>query len=433
METTVVRLNPEGGVSSFQEAFGEYSEAGGRGRARRKARKARKNQRNEAKIARKDQKVQARVDRKQRRVDTRLAKKEARMDKRDERGSMLGNILTGGISGLAKRAKNRRGKKGTVTEETVTETETTLPEEQTTGQVGDGGGSGEYQEQGGGYESQGGSGYAEPQGGYQDGGEEQGYEDEGYEEDGGSDEGEYEEDYQTSDEENYDEEGYGADGSVKGLPINPKVKSITEKIEWNIELIRRMNLRIKALRDSLYTPNIPHDQKANVSKQITDLAGKVEERQSRIKQLEEMLGSYSNASGGRGKRKRNAEIKAARLLALAKMKESMARRKQGGGKEIPVDKELDTSVQPNKIVVDLRSEDIHSRADGDASGTGTGIIAIDQEGDIDAPDTRKFDLKFSNVEGEKAKKVKKIAVGVLIGVGAAALLIIAAKKLKWIK
>ncbi len=90
------------------------------GKAARKARKAvkkeAKEKRKEQKTATKVAKKQAKVDRKTARVesrskrkstrqDNRAEKKEKRIARKKERGSMLGNILTGGVSGLVKKAR----------------------------------------------------------------------------------------------------------------------------------------------------------------------------------------------------------------------------------------------------------------------------------------------------------------------------------------
>jgi hypothetical protein len=75
---------------------------------KKQARQSRRAARVEARQKRKDIKSQASINRKGAKLEKRLNKKEKRREKREKRGSLLGNILTGGALGAGKKLKSKK-------------------------------------------------------------------------------------------------------------------------------------------------------------------------------------------------------------------------------------------------------------------------------------------------------------------------------------
>ena len=128
-------------------------------------------------------------------------------------------------------------------------------------------------------------------------------------------------------------------------------------------------------------------------------------------------GDYSEARGGRrGVARKKAEVRRAKKEARKLRKQAIRSRKRG----TDVDSELQPEFSEQRIEVGAEESNF----------SGTGLIGLDEQYDIDAPETRKFDLKFSNVEGDEAKKKKrkKIIIGVSIGIAVGVLAIVLIKK-----
>jgi len=282
-DATIIQLQPSQSITSvvrFEDAFGEYSEAGGgaeRRRRRQERRMARIRARQERRRARREGRLEAARERNEIRAERRRGRLERRhmKDKYDNDESGSGDTGDGSNGG----GDNGGG-------------ENSLPPRTAPSQDGGSQGGGNYQEdnsnQGGG--SQGG-GY---QGGSQGGGND-------YANDGDStDNNEPNED--SSSEESVDESGSDNSGSEDsgfdgvmgaedrfaeftdgGVKVNPTIQDIANKIEWNKELISR--LRIKAAKE--------RGQNLSTDETLMD----IEKRKLRITELENQIQGYANAEG----------------------------------------------------------------------------------------------------------------------------------------
>ena len=498
--------------ATFEEAFGEYSELRGKRRqkrqdrrmdkieARRERRKAREEARREKKLGRiqtRDEvKSGRRLNRQRRRTDV----MEARQDRRTGRMEKVQDRRTGRKK---KRLERRElGREEDERDDLGTGASSSDPIDRPSGgsdsQSGgapsdsqDGGGYADEQgggyadEQGGGYADEQGGGYADEQGGgyadEQGGGgyaDEQGggYADEqggGYADEqggGGDDSGEYSEEQEMGDY-GAEEEGYDYSEPFDGIPVdasfsemddsgkaskkvtvNPKLQDLVNKIEWNKELVSRLEDKRKK---GVANPS-------DTSKSIIERKKRIAELES---QLEMYLGfdSYSMANGMSERDMRNEvarrrmEVNSARQRARAirmgsKNERSMAdmtnrrlRAKMGrnhGGDVTPVDVDLKPEITSNRIIVPAEK-----------SSMATGIIGLDDAGDFDS---RELDIKlsadgdmpmrqpFSMAEGdfyyggngETTKSTGGRSInwtGVVLGIGAGALAIWAIRKYKIIK
>lgn len=463
-------------VSTFEEAFGEFSNAKGRGRDRRARRKSDKRQKktqkkvekiagkDEVKRARREGKISRRGDRKSLRQTGRATRKEDKMEARQGRKTSR-SVLKGDRRFGKKDMRLRRKQLGQepemeLDEQTMIETGNGYQDqyqEPTQDQ-------GQYSEEGDTYQDQTGNGAGEyettqqdyldeaadveSEGGYED----EGYEDEGYEDEGYEDEGydeEYpEDDYESDDSDiqqtNYEEEtGMSFDGvmgaedrfseltdSAPKVSINPGVSDVAARIEWNKERLSRLLVKKAEIEGK------------NNSTQAIQQA--INETQDRISDLQDILRKYSNfeadfsSADGRpcpcainkaskGMRKQRAnEVAVARQIARKNRVEynrgrAMAQKtdaiqsanaKKSGGDVTPVDAELNPVISNQKIVVP-----------GASNASGTGLKGIDDINDIDAPDIRVVELT-SNASGPGTGPGMKInwrAVG--IGVVVAAVVI----------
>jgi hypothetical protein len=189
------------------------------------------------------------------------------------------------------------------------------------------------------------------------------------------------------------------------MPVNPQVQEIADKCVWNEMLITKLKNDRK---------NAAGNPQA-ISKTILERAKRMKELKSELEDYANYCGSYSNAEGTNemiAQRKRIVQI------AMNK-----ARRKSSGLPPVnltSVPRNLKPQVSPNRIVVP--SSEMMS------SATGTGIDALDDINDFDAPATREF---FIPADGGFAKGIDlgSIALGALITVG----FIYFNKKYKWVK
>jgi hypothetical protein len=406
MNPTIVTLSPSVKpiTVSYEEAFGEYSEARGRGRARRNKRKT---ERQQNRIAR-------RGARKSARQKNRAAQQEARQSRKDVR-------------------KSRRVARKAMGEEPEVEPSETPSEDSGSGAPSGDGGSGS--------DTGGGSG----SGGYSGGEENDG----GYTGDGPA-EGEYEttqdSDVQSGDEEVVDEEqgpsdeesGFtgelGFDGVIAMSPedaqwneyfssaegmasINKGVKKLSLLIEKEKDIISRLNKKI----DELGKNNTPEANRnvAIFRKNLSNHNAKLNEMEIRLAGYCKFDGDYSEARGGRKNvAKRKAEVRRAKKEARRVRKQAIRNRKRGG--DTTVDAGLKADFGNQRIEVEAEESNFY----------GTGLIGLDNQEDYDAPEVRKFDLKFSNADGDDAKKQKrkKMIIGVSIGVAVGVLAIVLIKK-----
>jgi len=435
---------------SFEQAFGEFSNAQGRGRERRKARKLdRIENRTEVKLARKGARTEraaarqgVRAERIAGRTELQQARKAKRLSKRE----------MGTESRLARRAARadvRDYRRGLRNPQQVPSTESagyagTGVSEATESQFPQGTGSAGYAPvtQSGGYAPQTQSGYYEDdvvstQSGY--------YEDEvpgtasGYYEDGGFAETDdvydqslidetaqssYDLGYQDAQEdagldvEITGDEDYGDFDGVMGaedrynelqdkndMPVNPQVQAIADKCVWNEMLITKLK---KDRKNASGNPQM-------ISKTIIERTKRVKDLKNELEDYANYCGNYSNAEGT------NEMIAQRKKLVQVAM--NKARRKASGQAPInltSVPRGMNAQMSKNRIVV--------NPSEGMANATGTGITGLDDINDYDAPDTREF---FIPADGGFTKGIDlgSIALGALITVG----FIYFNNKYKWIK
>jgi TolA-binding protein len=386
-------------ATSFEEAFGEYSEARGRGRARRQKRKMERiNNRKTRRTARQ----QGRLEKKRSRVEARTQRRTMRADNREQR--------------RAQKSEGKRMRERADLEQEREFAPEEAPEEAPQGGGGGGGGyAPEEAPQGGGYDDggyaapQGGGyddgGYAAPQGGgYDDGGyaapqDEGGYAEEGgYEEEGGY----AEEDGGYDESDGFDGESYDFDGADEMIDapyspqVNQNVMDAAKRIEWNLEMASR-------LKDKGNSPK--------VSDAVCQCENRVAELKSTLDGYCNFDGEFeSDASGkmrfrkrkglnSQEKRRRNKEMRTAKMMAR---KERNSMRKKNG--LTPVQGELNPRIGMNKIVIPAK----------ELGSNATGIIGLDDAGDYDASAT---EIKLG-IEGTPTSKIpfKAIAIGLAVGV-----------------
>jgi hypothetical protein len=417
MEATIVKLGGGQGndlqVVGFDEAFGEYSSARGRGRARRKKRKLERiKNRSEVRSARRKARIEGRREAQQARLEKRRAAMEARQEKRTARKDYR-----------VKRKAMGQDVEGEMDEQTAIENgEQGYSPEQ--------GGGGYQEEQGGGgyQEEQGGGGYQEEQGGggYQDSGEdwntppqgfdqsdEGGYDEGGYDEggsdEGGSDEGGYDDGGESYGGGAEDETGFdgvmGAEDRFSefqdGLTVSPEAKNLADKLEWNKELYARLSRRKAILQN--------HSQSTSkIDKHLFQVKNRIAELDAKLTKYANCEGEYSNAEG----RPANAEI-AKRRRMVGKARKFAKRQRMQMHKQMRVNGGDATQVQS-----DLKPQFGNQRIVVPAASNATGLNGVDLQDDFDAPDARYIELK-SNASGDK-KSINWVAIGIgtVVAVGA---------------
>lgn len=412
-QPTIVTLAPSTDgdkltVSSFEEAFGEFSELRGRGRKRRQAKRLRKIK---DKTAFKKQKADLKKDRREVLAE----------DRKRKRRIGLG-ILTGGVSELGFKMKERRDRKRAEEESEPKETEESGSESES----GSGSEDSRSSERGSSSSSSRRtkdtsdqpseiSNQGEGEGEYettQEGDIEAGYEEE---EAIDSEEGE-------SDEESGFTGSLGFDGAIEMSPddkewdeyfssaegkatINPKVKMLALSIEQQKHKIQKLTDKLSKTADGRLV--------ADIKRALSDHKSKLDLMESKLASYSKFEGDYSEARGGRrGVAKRKAEVRRSKKEARKARKQAIRAKRSP---KTVVESDLRPEFSDNRIEIPASEE---------VSGfNGTGLIGIDEQFDIDAPETRKFDLKFSNASGEgksfvKSMDIKSIAIGVAVGVGA---------------
>lgn len=423
MKPTIITLSPSDSgndtvtVSSFEEAFGEFSEARGRGRQRRAKRKAERQKNRQTKRM---TRIQNRAERKNARQTMRAQQQEARQMRKDTRKSR----------------KVARKSMGEEEESAESQNEN----------LGEDSGAHQGEEQGG--EEQGG----EEQGGENmgnEGGEDTGSEGgedmgEGGEEESGFDGDTFETDdafsfLEGDDFYNAESDDYFVNADGNNEKINPKVKSVAQKIEDGKEYIASLQT-VLANAQSDTDKNKVNARIYNVSKTLSELEGSLE--------------GYSSARGrGKQERNRKREVRKAKsvarknrvikkiggkkdiksiakslasmyppAIALKMAKKVIAKRRNSGGDETPVDVELNPEFSENEIVVPASEQ-------GEGANGETGLIGMDNQQDFDAPEVRQFDLTFSGADGESNSKINFKALAIGVGVGILAIYIIKKYKL----
>lgn len=373
MQPTIVTLSPRGDSSvdtvTFEQAFGDFSDFRGRGRARRQKRKM--------------ERIRNRRERRASRQEGRKEQQEARQSRKDTR-------------------KSRRNARKSSGEEEESEEQSSSQEEGSGDSAPDnqGEGQGEYET------TQDGDVEAGQQ-------EEQGESDE---ESGFTGDLNFDGGIELSpDDIQWNEYFSSVEGKKK---INPKVKELARKIEQHKEYIKR-------IENSLQRQIMSNADKSKLEQIRKTLIY----YRKRLALLERKLASYSKfdgadyseARGGRsGVSRRKAEVRHAKHEARKERRQAKhdarSNREDGGDEigdnsnnaETPVENRLNPRFGRNRIEVPEEET---------GSFDGTGLIGLDNQSDIDAPQTRRFDLNFSNAEGNKPKiDIKSIVIGVAIGV-----------------
>jgi len=458
--TTIIRLAPNTESSnitvkttaSFEEAFGDYSNAQGKGRARRKSRKLER-------ITNKQEVKQARVGgRQEARISRRSTRKSARQEMRDSqqqaraerRGNRRDERQESSEARQLRRDTANEGKQGrkTYNEEQEIEREGLRPEEeeetQTQGgsdsqengsdsQQG-GGGSSEDQQGGGGSndwgsapqgynDQQGGGGYSDDQQGSEGsndwGSAPQGY-DEGDQDSGDGaygDDNRYDSPYVQEDSEFADDSYFNVEGMDGKSVVSPMVKDSVAKLRNNQRAFSDLSARRNIMLQN-------GDNTRGIEMQLRNC-------QRRVNELKSSLDSYANADGNpERKKRRRVEL----TLALGRGKKRRKKRTTDGGSEVPVSKELNPDFKSNRIEIPAQSG-----FDG-YSDLGRPVIidGVEQSDKNDYTnnlyndDTEPTRIEmFSNAEGVKGSNTKVI-MSIAIGIGVGALAIYLAKKKGWI-
>jgi len=444
METTIIKLDGNPSDSSmvvrsatFEEAFGDYSEARGKGRARRQSRKLdRQGKKAERKVARQTTK-QAKIGAKQEtRQLRRGGRQEGRIGRRATRKDLRQAMRTEqqadrmGRRGARLDMRQQREDARQMREDTRVQgdearqnymaeqeayRESLQPQEE---------GQGGYAPQGGedqgDYAPQGGGGSQDDWGsapsGYYDESEDQDY---GYEETPSEgaygDDNTYEGDYIQEEDEFGDDSYFNVEGMDGKSIVTPYVKVTAQKLKNNS---RAYNV-LKAKRDSA---------SAN-SNQTRGLDNLMDRTRTRIIELKSNLDSYCNADGNPTEMKRRRkEVN----LALGRRLRRRNRVNQYAGSEVPVESDLSPEFSPNRIEVPPTSSfDAYSDlgrpviVDGqtmsDASDYTNDII-----GDFE-PTTIEMQSSFDGGSSNK-----NVIMSVAIGVGVGALALYLAKRQGWI-
>lgn len=466
METTIITLAPSMNPSnmtvrttaSFEEAFGDYSNAKGRGRARRKSRKleritnkqevkqARVGGRQEARISRRstrksarqemrDSQQQARMERRGNRRDERQESSEARQLRRDT----ANEGKQGRKNYKEEQEIYREGLRPEEEEETQTQGGSDSQDNGSDSQQGGGGSSDDQQGGGGsndwgsapqGYnDQQGGGGYSDDQQGYNDqqsdegsndwGSAPQGY-DEG-EEDGGDgaygDDNRYDSPYVQEDSEFSDDSYFNVEGMDGKSVVSPMVKDSVAKLRNNQRAFSDLSERRNVMLQN-------GDNTRGIEMQLRNC-------QRRINELKSSLDSYANADGNpERKKRRRVEL----TLALGRGKKRRKKRTTDGGSEVPVSKELNPDFKSNRIEIPAQSG-----FDGYSDlGRPVFIDGVEQSDKNDytnnlyndGSEPTTIDM-FSSADGVKGSNTKVI-MSIAIGIGVGALAIYLAKKKGWI-
>lgn len=415
--------------STFGEAFGEYSEARGRGRARRAARKADRQQKRQTKRM---TRISNRAERKGARQDMRAAQQEARQTRKDTRKTRRVARKAMGEEPEAEATENGA-------EEPIGDEEQGQPTQE------EGAGEGEY-------ETTQDSDYQDPEEQNPSEDEESGADGEYYDSfDGASGSGvEYDnlgennELYALADDDFYSfvDESSSADGFQSRTVrkrIGKGTKNVAMKSEWNKEMVSRLERKVNAIDTELNAGTSPEREqmlgikRAKLMEAITlhkdravSFDGLMNDYVNAEGEYSGIDGETSDASGKKkvkksGKAKRSAEVKAAKREARkSRAKSRIASKKKSVqvNQTTKVSKSLDPAFNKNLIVIPAKE------VGGASSAEGTGLIALDDINDFDAPTENEYSL----ASGNPLKNVNW--KGVLIGVAIAGLAMYGAKKAK---
>ncbi|HRH53154.1 MAG TPA: hypothetical protein PLN38_07510 [Chitinophagales bacterium] len=432
-DTLPIKITLEGdedGTMEFEQAFGEFSEARGRGRRRarrekrREARKARKTTRREARMKHREARREKRLQHREARRSQRLARRGSGDAPYDESEYDAPMPNGGGDSGSGGGSQN-------IVTDTSLDQPYTVPND--SGDSGNGGGSYSPTDYG------------------SDNSDSNSYDNDSPEQeipDANDEDSEVDNETGQSDEDSGFTGYCGADGaptpsaddtkwddyySAEGVVEKeaPNVLNFAKRIEKHKQFIAESTARLAKIQNRIASSGKrPTEEEARTIKYLNSRIGQL---QKRLEWLEERLGrfgriegDFSEASGKRkgiGARKR-AAIRAAKKEARAERK---AYRKEKRAKiyarhhgETPVSATLEPKFENQKIEVDAEEES--------SNANGIGLIGVQNANDFDAPPVRTVELHFSNLSGSTVTGKGINIKNVLIGLGIAAAGIWAYKK-----
>lgn len=236
----------------------------------------------------------------------------------------------------------------------------------------------------------------------------------------------------------YESGSANPDGSISPIKakINPEVKDIAIKSEWNKEMVLQKQNQVAAINKQLQDGGVTADQAMQLGKLRAKILSDIELHKDRALSFDGILNEYSNMDGedessaegeyseavGRKrkieKKRRKSEVKAAKREAKKVRKKSIVSRMKRKNRLTKVSRNLQPEFDTQKIVIP--AAELSTGANGE-----TGLIALDNMNDFDAPQENEFE--FSNASGAMKNVNWK---GVLIGVAVAGLAIWGAKKAK---
>jgi hypothetical protein len=433
--TRIITLGPSNRkvtAASFEEAFGEYSNAGGREKRknrklerienRTEVRGARQASRAD-KIAGKTEIQQSRkakrLSKREMGLESRLARRTGRADLRNyKRG--LKNPEDAAVQPTGIEGEGLGVGAGTVDSTTVGSENYGIGAATQPG-LGQGG----YNSEDGGYNSED-SGYYPEDGGYEDG-----YEGEGVETGDVYDQSlvdetasnAYEMGYQDAtddsgldveiggEDQNYGdfdgimgaEDRYNENQSKNDMP--PAVQNLADKCIWNEVLIFKLK---KDRKNATGNPQM-------ISKTILERAKRLKDLKGELENYANCCGNYSSADG--------SEEVISQRKKIVQIALNNARRKAAGQPPLsvtPVQRNLQPKFSNERIIIKSKEQT--------SNATGTGLNGLDMASDYDAPNEREF---YLGADGSFTKGIDlgSIALGALLTIGFISL----NKHYKWIK
>ena len=409
--------------ATFEEAFGDFSEARGRGRARRKKRRLERirnrrevrTERRKLKDDRQQERIARRANRKRARQQMRDEQQEARMGRRQRRIDMRQNRAEARQLRKDTKTQGEQGRENYVAEQEKYRND--LNPENEGGQ--DQGTQQGYEDQGG--QNQGGQDQDAQQYFPQD---EQQYapsqENEIYAQDDTYDMGindgaygddnSYENDYNQEEDEFNDNSYFNVEGMEGKVQISPYVKEKTQKLKNNLQaynvLSEKRNRAIKNNDNTRGLDNLLQNVKR------------------RCLELKSNLDDYCNADG-------NVEETRRRSLEVAKAMQRMKRRHKNLPFHTRVQSRLNPNIQPNRITIPPSSNfDAYSDlgrpiiVDGEEYESESGVSNYLYDNSAQ-PTTIEMQSSF---EGDKKNNLLSLGIGVGVGV----LALYFAKRKGWI-
>lgn len=187
------------------------------------------------------------------------------------------------------------------------------------------------------------------------------------------------------------------------MPVNPQVQQMADKCVWNQMLIAKLK-----------------DDRKKAKGNPQEISKTILERAKRLKDLQDALEAYANDLNGFSNADSSPELIAQRKRSV-QMALNKARRKASGQAPVTltgVSRGLKPEFSRERIVVNS----------SEGMSSATGVTALDDVNDYDAPATREF---FIPADGGFAKGIDlgSIALGALIAFG----FIYLNKQYKWIK